>query len=298
MRNLVFTLSTLLWLIIGCGSGSDGTPTFPAGTGNEIANAESSGGQNNGVFMEVLEAACEQRCDLMLAPDCAASRATLSKTQCEYQCVISGEIIGSFCNDEYLAVVNCDVDGGFECVNDYVTSKSACMSEKLAHSDCAEDLSCKLNCQKLEDLGCGSGDVEGCVTDCNADIASYGECKNQYGNLVHCQQNWADACTSDGISLHNNCLNQVSKVASCLMDDGYWEICDAWCWLANYIGCSTGCVDQCTANHSDVTCGSAYEEMLDCGLFFDDIACVDGTLMAVDICESDWENWQECSGGE
>lgn len=301
MRIPWIAMTVLALLVVGCGSGEADEGSSSGEVGTEVSGGETSGeaGNEGGEdFLEVLEAACEERCAEMLAPDCSASSATLSKTQCEYQCLISGEVIGPFCNAEYLAVVNCDVDGGFECVNDYVTAKAACMSEKTVYGDCAEDLTCKLGCQKMEDLGCGSGDIAGCVTNCNEDIASYGECSNQYNNLVHCQQNWADSCTSEGISLHNNCQNQVIKVASCLMDDEGWEICDAWCWLADHMGCGAGCGEACTTHHSDVSCGPLYLEMLDCGLFFDDIMCTDGALIAVDICEGDLSNWQTCADGD
>jgi hypothetical protein len=52
---------------------------------------------------------------------------------------------------------------------------------------------------------------------------------------------------------------------------------------------------DCAAKAADPTCGSAWNEVMDCGLFFGDAACTeDMGLMANSICDSEAQTYATC----
>jgi hypothetical protein len=47
----------------------------------------------------------------------------------------------------------------------------------------------------------------------------------------------------------------------------------------------------------DETCGSAWRELLDCGLFFGDAACEAESFVGNGICDSEVQNYRTCVEG-
>ena len=90
----------------------------------------------------------------------------------------------------------------------------------------------------------------------------------------------------------------VLEVGSCVQEESD-SYCDGWCYAANSLGCGgDDCAADCAAKAADMTCGTAWNEMMNCALFFGDAACTeDAGLMANGICDSETEAYTTCLSG-
>jgi hypothetical protein len=108
-------------------------------------------------------------------------------------------------------------------------------------------------------------------------------------------------CVDGELKTPMACASTVMRVAECIFDDSTEpepDMCEAWCWAANELGCGgADCATECANRSTDATCGMAWIEVLDCGLFFGDAACADGFLAGTSICDSYMTTYTTCVEG-
>jgi hypothetical protein len=205
--------------------------------------------------------------------------------------------LGEFCLGEYANLVNCRAEGGYECVNDNPTQLSTCASQQQDYYACTVDLGCKRYCARARDEGCGGPSLDLCIEECIGGRADYPEnCSYYYDGWRSCQAYADSECVEGELSTPAQCDYQVSNLAACISDESM-DLCTGWCWAAKTLGCDNGCDTACPTEMADPDCGQLYTDAVDCGLFFEDLACGESQLEAVSICESDWAAYITCKNG-
>ncbi|HEX6764057.1 MAG TPA: hypothetical protein VF103_01240, partial [Polyangiaceae bacterium] len=64
------------------------------------------------------------------------------------------------------------------------------------------------------------------------------------------------------------------------------------------LGCGgADCATDCAAKLVESTCGTQFNDMLDCALFFNDAACSDGQMLSNGICDSEATAYKNCIAG-
>jgi hypothetical protein len=279
----------------GGGSGSSGS----SGASSKGGSGSGGGGSTNGDTEAKLDAigeVCEADCDAQFATDCApANSNTLT---CEYSCAAATAQLGDFCLDEYRDYIECRGDGGYDCVNDFPYQRSTCVLEQTAYSTCAQHIGCKRYCKESVDQGCSDVPFDDCFADCTGgDEAVPADCSYQIETIAYCQVTAGAVCVDGALSTPAACASSVLYVAECVSDES-GELCDGWCWAANRLGCGgDDCAAECAAKKADATCGNAWNELLDCVMFFGDGACVDGAFNGNGICDSEVTNYKTCMDG-
>jgi hypothetical protein len=220
---------------------------------------------------------------------------------CETTCVAQTAQLGDFCLREYADYVACQADGGYACLQNTPYPNSTCAVQQLAFSQCAQHIGCKRECATSRALGCTQATQDDCVEACitNATGLPDAICTVYSEQISYCratQQN--PTCNGEQLLTPANCATWVLEVGSCIQEETS-SYCDGWCWAANSLGCGgEDCAADCAAKVEDMTCGMAFQEMMDCGLFFGDAACTaDMGLMANSICDSETQTYQTCLSG-
>jgi hypothetical protein len=202
---------------------------------------------------------------------------------------------GDFCLEEYRDYVECRGSGGYDCVNDFPYQRSTCALEQAAYSECAQHLGCKRYCKESADQGCNDLPFDECVTQCTGgDPSVPADCSYQVESIASCQVSIGEVCADGEPGSLDACASSVLYVAECVSDDS-GELCDGWCWAANRLGCGgDDCATDCATKKADATCGNAFNELLDCVMFFGDGACVDGAFNGNGICDSEVSSYEAC----
>ncbi len=322
------TVVATISLLGGCGGGGSnrGTPVASAGatanvdepdsgaaggannaggnssTGGTTAAGGSSGGGNGGtpatttdvdLLLEEVSTACEADCVAIHATECAPTN--VNQPTCELQCVVQTNTLGEFCLSEYAALVNCRAGGGYACVNDFPVAEANCPSEQSALSTCTIDLGCKRYCATARDAGCGGASLDACIDECLAGRADFPErCSYGYDGLRQCQGTTAAECVDGALTTAQQCSYQVVSLAECISDETQ-DLCSGWCYAAEELGCPlANCATECPARMTEMTCGMQFSEMVDCGMFFSDVACMDDQLVGTSVCDTETTAYLTC----
>ncbi|MFO0549870.1 MAG: hypothetical protein U0271_15865 [Polyangiaceae bacterium] len=235
---------------------------------------------------------CKDFCAGAYSLQCGMQQITVE--QCQAQCGFLELQLDGQCVDEYSATFRCAADGGFECVNDNVVPKSACISESTALSQCLETMPCKKYCAEAVPAGCGSS-TSTCESECQTerDILNESLCDFEYDDLLQCWTDNGVTCVA-GAPSPAGCDSEALQVANCLSFDA---MCDGWCWAADLYGCGDGCAASCAAKIGDASCGSYYSSYLSCAMSFEQtVACTGGEL-APTACESERTQYESCVSG-
>jgi hypothetical protein len=283
---------------VGSG-GSTAARGGSSGTGGSKSGSGGSGAAATDDLLDEIEGHCERSCDAQYALECAPN--TSNKLVCETSCVAQTAQLGDFCLREYADYVGCQADGGYACLQMNPYPNSTCAVQQLAFSQCAQHIGCKRECAVSIGLGCTDQTQDACVEACIADTmglpdqvcAIYGE---QISYCRATQQN--PTCNGDKLLTPASCSLWVLEVADCIHDETS-DYCEGWCYAANSLGCGgDDCATECAAKAADMTCGSAWTDLMDCGLFFGDAACTtDMALMANGICDSEVQTYETCLAG-
>jgi hypothetical protein len=292
------------------GTDPGGTGGADAGTGGSKATGggKATGGTTGkggtagtatgatGPALDRIEAACDVDCDAQYATECAPVNGnTLTcKTQCA---AITGQL-GDFCLIEYAEVVECRGQGGYDCVNNNPYQRSTCAAQQQAFQMCTMDIGCKRSCKKSVDESCTSMSLDQCIEAC---IAKGDElptdCSYYWDTISSCKVQAGTTCVDGELTTPNSCAYAVMEVADCVSDDKM-DMCEGWCWAANTLGCAPAdCVADCQAKSTDTMCGTQWDDLLDCALFFGDAECIDGELMGNGICDSEVTAYSTCIAG-
>jgi hypothetical protein len=204
--------------------------------------------------------------------------------------------------EEYAEVVECRGAGGYDCVTTYPYPRSTCAAPQQALSMCMMDIGCKRACDKSVDEGCTSMTLDECIEACIAEGDTLPTtCSYSYDSIAFCKVSGDAACVDEQLVTPMACASTVMRVAECIFDDSTEpepDMCEAWCWAANELGCGgEDCATECANRSADATCGMAWNEVLDCGLFFGDAGCADGFLAANSICDSEMTTYTTCVAG-
>jgi hypothetical protein len=278
------------------GSESGGSAT--GGRGGSSARGGSAGTATGatGPVLDRVEAACEVDCDAQFALECApANQNTLT---CKANCAAQTGQLGDFCLAEYADLVECRGSGGYECVTTYPYPNSTCASEQLAFQTCTMDIGCKRACDKSVDEECTSQSLEECIEECIAKgDALPMDCSYYTDSIEFCKVTGDAACVDGELKTPMACASTVMNIADCVAEEAM-DLCEGWCWAANELGCGgDDCAAECANRVADATCGSAWNEVLDCGIFFGDAGCADGFLAANSICDSEMTAYTACVAG-
>jgi len=273
----------------GTKGGSGGTSTAKGGTSGTIGSAGASSD-----LLDQIGEACKAECDAQYALDCApASGNTLT---CQLGCASQTSQLGDFCLAEYRDYIQCQADGGYDCVNSSPYPRSTCALQQQAFSQCVQHIGCKRYCAKVADLGCDDAPFDTCLDACIAgDDALPGSCVYSTETIATCQATSSTKCDGKGLDVPASCNYAVLSVAECVSDDSS-NLCDGWCYAANHLGCGgTDCAADCAANKTATTCSSEWNSLLDCALFFDDAACSGDRLIGNGICDNEQQAYDDCS---
>jgi hypothetical protein len=273
----------------GASTGGKGGTTGKGGSGGSATGA-------TGPALDRIEAACEVDCDAQYALECApANGNTLT---CKSQCAAQTAQLGDFCLAEYAELVECRGEGGYECVTTYPYPRSTCAATQAAFQSCMMDLGCKRSCKKSVDESCTSMTLDACIDACIAEGDELPSgCIYSWDSIAACKVTGSAACVDGELQVPAACASSVMYVAECIQDESM-DMCEAWCWAANTLGCGgTDCAADCAAKLTDTTCGTEWSEVLDCALFFNDAACDGDTFMANGICDSDVTAYETCVAG-
>lgn len=274
------------------GSGS-GEGTEGGGDGSGSGAGDSGGGDDSG--LDAVEAACEADCEAQFATQC--THPNQNELTCKYGCASVTVQLDGFCLDEYAQLIQCRADGGYDCVNDYPTPRSTCALEQQAFSECTSDLGCKRICRDSIEAGCEDAPLDTCVASCVADKAALpGYCGLYVDSLLMCQASLELICGAQATDPYGNCDYQAASIGDCIYDET-GDACEALCYIADALSCGTDCASDCETRLADPTCGTQYAELIDCELLHGDLACSDGQIVGIDICESDYAAYQACTGG-
>jgi hypothetical protein len=278
----------------GSGGSSSG------GTGGSKGGSGGSGAASTDELLDEIDAHCERSCDSQYSLDCAPPSS--NKLICEANCVAQTAQLGDFCLREYADLVKCQADGGHTCVQDTPYPNSTCAGQQLAFSQCAQHLGCKRDCKVSIDLGCTDESQDACTEACIAevtDLPNGGTCGVYREQIAMCRATQVrPMCNGDEVLTPAACAHWVLEVGACVQEESM-SYCEGWCYAANTLGCGgEDCSEDCAAKAADETCGAAWNEMLDCALFFGDAACTaDMGLMANGICDSEVQTYTMCIAG-
>jgi hypothetical protein len=289
------------------GSGSTGGASGNSGgsggsTGNTGGSASGSGGStttSTDDLLDEIDEHCERSCDSQYALECAPPSS--NKLVCEANCVAQTAQLGDFCLREYADFVKCQADGGHTCANDIPYPNSTCAGQQAALNQCIQHLGCKRDCQVSIELGCTTETQAACTEACIEDVTGPdgSSCVGYREQIAMCRATQANpTCNGDEVLTPAACAHWVLEVGSCVQEESM-SYCDGWCYAANALGCGgEDCDADCAAKAADETCGMAWNEMMDCALFFGDAACTeDMGLMANGICDSEVQTYTTCMAG-
>lgn len=272
-------------------------------TGGATAMAGSSGAGTGGtpvtttdvdLLLEEVSTACEADCVAIHATECAPTN--VNQPTCELQCVVQTNTLGEFCLSEYAALVNCRAGGGYACVSDFPVAEANCPSEQSAFSMCTIDLGCKRYCATARDAGCGGASLDTCIEECLAGRDDFPmNCNYRYDGLRQCQGTTPSECADGSLTTSAQCSYQVVSLAECISDESM-DLCAGWCYAADTLGCPiTDCTTACPAMMMmDATCGMEFADMVDCGMFFSDVACMEDQLVGTSICDTETTAYLTC----
>jgi hypothetical protein len=280
------------------GSGGDSGGTISGGGSGGKGGTAGTGTGATGPALDRIEEACEVDCDAQFALECApANQNTLT---CKANCAAQTGQLGDFCLTEYAELVECRGEGGYACVTTYPYPNSTCAAQQLAFSMCLQNIGCKRSCDKSVDEGCTSMSLDECIDACIAEGATLPEnCSYTWDGIAACKLQADAACVDGELETPMTCAPNVMRVAECIYDDATEpDMCEAWCWAADTLSCGgTDCMAECARREADATCGMAWTEVMDCGLFFGDAGCADGYLAANSICDSEMTTYTTCVQG-
>lgn len=277
----------------GSSAGKGGTSTGKGGTSGTAGTA----GTATADLLDGIGDACETDCDAQYALECApANGNTLT---CQLSCAAQTTQLGDFCLAEYRDYVACRAEGGYDCVSSNPYPRSTCAVQQLAFSECTRHIGCKRYCQRVADLGCNDAPFDECEAACeSADESLPADCYYSTETIAYCQVSASAMCEDDHLAVPASCASSVITVAECFSDSTD-ELCDGWCWASDRLGCgSEDCKADCTAKKSPAECGSQWDSLLDCVLFFDDGECKDGALAGNGICDSEQSAYEACIAGD
>jgi hypothetical protein len=284
----------------GSGGSAGGSGGSTGGSGGSKSGSGGSGAASTDELLDEIGAHCERSCDSQFSLECAPPSS--NKLVCEANCVAQTAQLGDFCLREYADYVRCQADGGHTCVQSTPYPNSTCAGQQLAFSQCAQHLGCKRDCKVSIELGCTSETHEACTEACIADVSNLpgsGACGVYREQIAMCRATQVNpTCNGDEVLTPAACSYWVLEVASCVQDESM-SYCDGWCYAANALGCGgDDCAADCAAKVADETCGMAWNEMMDCALFFGDAACTAETgFMANGICDSAVQTDTTCLSG-
>lgn len=277
------------------GSPNGGTANAGAANGGSTSSTGGNGtAPNIDALLDQVSAACEADCVAIQATECPP--ANVNRPTCELQCVVQTNTLGEFCLGEYAALVDCRAAGGYACVNDFPVAEANCPSEQQAFSMCTVDLGCKRYCAAMRDEGCSAEPLDTCIAQCLAGRDDYPMgCSYRYDALRQCQGTTPGECVDGELTSTEVCSYSVVSLAECLSDEAQ-DLCTGWCYAAEELGCPLeNCATECPAMMMmDATCGMQFADMVDCGMFFGDVGCVDMTLMGTSICDSEAMAYTMC----
>ena len=264
------------------------------GGGYSASGGETSGGEGTSGLDDV-EDACEADCEAQYETECVPPNQ--NELTCKLGCANVTVQLDGFCFDEYAQWVHCRADGGYDCVNGYPTPRSTCALESQAFTECTADLGCKRVCSDSIDAGCEDGPFDACVDTCVGEKGRLpGYCGIYVESFLQCQASLDLVCGAKPTMPYGNCDYHAARVGDCIYDEN-GDACEALCYVANAISCGTDCMNDCQARLDDVTCGAQYAELVDCELLHGDLACTDGQIVGIDVCESDYTAYQTCMAG-
>lgn len=287
----------------GSGGTTGGTASGNTGgssTGKGGSSGTGKGGSSGSATSDLLDgigAACERDCDAQYALACApANGNTLT---CQLSCAAQTTQLGDFCLGEYRDYVSCRAEGGYDCVSSTPYPRSTCAVQQLAFSECTKHIGCKRYCQRVASLGCNDTPIDECETACEAaDDSLPADCYYSTETIAYCQVSTSATCEGDHLAVPASCASSVLTVAECVSDSTD-DLCDGWCWASDRLGCGNDdCKADCAAKKSPAECGSQWDSLLDCVLFFDDGACEGGTLVGNGICDSEQSAYRTCMSGD
>ena len=273
----------------GASTGGKGGTTGKGGSGGSATGA-------TGPALDRIEEACDADCAEQYALDCTPPNT--NELTCRSQCAAQTGQLGDFCLAEYAAVVECRAEGGYECLTTYPSPRATCGSEQLALRECMANLGCKRSCQKSVEDSCTSLSLDDCIDACIAkgeDLPT--SCVYSWDSIAMCKVQAGATCADGELTTPATCAHNVMYLAECISDESM-DMCDGWCFAANTLGCGgDDCAADCAARAADPTCGTAFNDMLDCALFFDDAACSGDMLLGNSSCESDATAYTTCLAG-
>jgi hypothetical protein len=282
----------------GTSTSKGGTSGTKGGTGGSTAKGGSGGtAGGSGATSDLLDQigeACKAECDAQFALACApASSNTLT---CQLSCAAQTTQLGDFCLAEYRDYVQCQADGGYDCVNDSPYPRSTCALQQQAYSQCLQHIGCKRYCAKVADLGCDDAPFDTCLDACIAgDDSLPATCVYSTETIATCQATSSTTCAGKGLDVPATCDYAVLSVAECVSDDSS-DLCDGWCYAAEHLGCGgSDCSADCAAKKTATLCSSEWNSLLDCALFFDDAACSGARLIGNGICDNEQQAYDDCS---
>lgn len=278
------------------GSGTGGS----SGSGGSKSGSGGSGAAATDDLLDEIEGHCERNCESQYSLDCAPPSS--NKLVCEASCVSQTAQLGDFCLREYADYVACQADGGHTCVQSTPYPNSTCVAQQLAFSQCVQHIGCKRDCKVAIDTGCTTTSHEDCTAACIEDVGSLpdsGACSIYREQIAMCRATQPNpTCNGESLLTPAACATWVLEVGSCVQEES-GSYCDGWCYAAELLGCGgEDCAADCAAKAADETCGTAWNDVMDCGLFFGDAACTeDMGLMANSICDSDVQAYTACLSG-
>jgi len=288
----------------GSGGATSGGSGGSSGTGGAKGGSGGSGtggsGSNTADLLDEIEAHCERDCDQQYALDCAPANS--NTLVCQLSCAAQTSQLGDFCLREYADVVKCRADGGYACLTETQPyPNSTCAVQTLAQNECVQNLGCKRQCALAIAEGCTTAPFDTCLEECIAAGDTLPEDCSRYrytDAIALCRATTASpVCDGETIATPATCSYYAIEIGSCLYDES-GDYCEGWCYAADELGCGgTDCMADCQAKLMDPTCGTAWQDMLDCGLFFGDAACTDGAFMANSICDSETTTYTTCVAG-
>jgi hypothetical protein len=286
------------------GPAAGGNNTAGSGNGSQGGNGDGGAGgtattepTDVDLLLEDVSLACEADCVAIHATECAPTN--VNQPTCELQCVVQTNTLGEFCLPEYAAVVNCRAAGGYACVNDFPTPEANCPSEQAALTACSVDLGCKRYCATARDEGCGGESLDACIEQCIAGRDDFPmNCSYRYDALRQCQGTTPATCVDAQLTTSEQCSYQVVSLAECISDETM-DLCAGWCYASETLGCPIAdCATACPAMMMmDATCGVEFSDMVDCGMFFSDVGCVDNQLVGTSVCDTEATAYQTCLAG-
>lgn len=292
----------------GGSSGKGGSSSAAGGSGAKGGTAGSSGSSgtagvsgNTSDLLDAIGEACKSDCDAQFASDCAPSNS--NTLTCQLTCAAQTTQLGDFCLGEYRDYVACRAEGGYDCITSgsttYPYPRSTCALEQQAFTMCTQHIGCKRYCQQVAELGCNDTPLDTCIDTCiDQDSTLTTSCSYRMETIAYCQATQNAQCDGEQLAVPASCASQVLSVAECISDDSS-DLCDGWCWAADHLGCgSKDCATTCADQKAPAMCGSEWDSLLDCVLFFDEAACEGDRLVGNSICESEQTAYDNCMQGD